>query len=99
MNHQRRRVAFFSSLLMLQVPWSVSPYLKLLQTQFDGANPFIDAFTKRHDTELQVGLVLETPISERFSVATNVQYAKVESNLPNYRLHNFSVLTGPLVRF
>ena len=91
--------SFAAPLGIAQVPWFISPYVKLLQTKFDGPNPFIDAFTTRHDNELQTGLVVDTPFNERFSVVTNVQYAQVESNIPNFRLHNFSVLSGPTVRF
>ena len=81
------------------LPWSVSPYVKLLQTRFDAPNPFIDDSVTRHDRDYQVGLVVDTPMSERFGLVTNVQFAKGASNLPNYRLNNFSVLTGPTVRF
>ena len=86
-------------LTFASVPWTVSPYLKLLQSRFDAPNPFIDPAITRHDNELQVGLVLDTPLSARFDLVTNVQYASVASNIPNYRLHNFSVLSGPLVHF
>ena len=79
--------------------WSVSPYLKLLQTVFDAANPYIDPNTARRDSEWQAGVVFDTPLSSTFGFVTNVQYAKVTSNIPNYREHNFSVLSGPTVRF
>ena len=92
--------ARFAPLVPGIVPtWSVSPYLKLLQTSFDGPNPVIDSATTRHDQEIQVGVVLDTPIAKGFSLVTNVQFARIDSNIPNYRLHNFSVLTGPTVRF
>ncbi len=80
-------------------PWTVSPYLKLLQTQFDGPNPYIDAATTRRDGEVQVGFVLDTPLNGRFDLVTNVQYAAVSSSIPNDRLHNFSFLSGPRIRF
>lgn len=88
-----------SSLTFAKVPWSVSPYVKLLQTRFDAANPYIDASVIRRDNEVQTGLVLSTPLTSRIDVQTNIQYAAVASNIPNYRLRNFSVLTGPTVRF
>ena len=91
--------SFVPSMTGLATTWSVSPYLKLLQTSFDGPNPFIDSSTTRHDQEIQVGAVLDTPVFKRFSLVTNVQFAKVDSNIPNYRLRNISVLTGPTVRF
>ncbi len=84
---------------MISAPWSASTYIKLLQTRFDGANPYIDATTTRRDNELQAGVVLDTPIDARFGIVTNIQYAQVDSNIPNYRLHNFSILAGPVVHF
>ena len=92
-------VASFAPLLPnIPTQWSVSPYVKLLQTKFDAPNPYIDNVTQ-HDHELQAGLVIDTPLSAKISVVTNIQFARVESNIPNYRLHDFSVLTGPTVRF
>lgn len=79
--------------------WSVSPYVKILQSRFDAPNPFIDAGTRRRDTETQIGIALDTPIDARFDVVTNVQYAQVASTIPNYRLRNFSILSGPRIRF
>ena len=80
-------------------PWSMSPYVKLQQIRFDAPNPFIDDITTRHDNEVQVGLVFDTPLSPNFGLVTNLQFAKVTSNIPNYRVNNFSVLSGPTVRF
>ena len=79
--------------------WSVSPYIKLLQTRFNAPNPAIDVSITRRDNETQVGLVLDTPLSAAFTFVTNVQFARVESNISSYRLSNFSVLSGPAVRF
>ena len=90
---------FAPPLPVFRGPWSVSPYVKLLQTRFDGVNPSIDPAIVRRDSEVQVGLVLDTPLTSTVDLVTNVQDARVASNIPNYRLHNFSVLTGPTVRF
>ncbi len=90
---------FAAPLPAIHVPWSVSPYVKLLQTRFDGANPYIDGAIIRHDDEVEAGLVLDTPVAAAFDIVTNIQEARVASNIANYRLHNFSVLSGPTVRF
>ena len=82
-----------------EAAWSVSPYVKLLQFKLDAPNPLIDVSVTRRDSETQVGVVLDTPLSASFGLITNIQYARVASNIPNYRLHNFSILTGPAVRF
>ena len=79
--------------------WSVSPYVKLLQTRFDGPNGYIDGSVTRHDRESDVGLVLDTPLSARITVVTNVQFGRINSNISNFRVSNVSFLTGPAVRF
>ena len=83
----------------IHAAWSVSPYVKLLQTRFDGPNPAIDGAITRHDDEVQYGLVLDTPVTATFDIVTNIQEARVASNIANYRVQNFSILSGPTVRF
>lgn len=83
----------------LTTTWAMSPYVKLLQTDFDGANPYIDPSQSRRDAEWQVGVVFDTPLSAEVGIVTNIQYARDNSNIPNFRERNFSVLSGPTVRF
>ena len=79
--------------------WSASPYVKLLQARFDAPNPLIDASITRQDNEVQVGLVLDTPLSASVTFLTNLHFDRVDSNISSFRLSNFSVLAGPAVRF
>lgn len=82
-----------------EAAWSVSPYVKLLQFKLDAPNPLIDESVTRRDNETQVGVVLDTPVSAGYGLITNIQYARIASNIPNYRLRNFSILAGPVMRF
>ncbi len=79
--------------------WSIAPFVKYYGTRFDAANPFIDPTVVRRDDQWSVGGILNTPINTTFGITTAVQYDKVNSNLPNYRLDNFSVIIGPTARF
>jgi hypothetical protein len=79
--------------------WSIAPFVKYIGTRFDAPNPFIDPLVMRRDDQWSVGGVLNTPINTTFGISTAVQYDKVNSNLPNYRLDNFSVIIGPTARF
>ena len=90
---------FAAPLPLVHAPWSLSPYVKLLQTRFAGPNPYIDGAITRDDDEVQFGLVLDTPVTAAFDIVTNIQEARVASNIANYRLQNFSILSGPTVRF
>ena len=40
-----------------------------------------------------------TPLWRNIAVSTTVQFDRTQSTLPNYSQHNFSVMTGPSVRF
>lgn len=79
--------------------WSIAPFVKYIETRFDAPNPFIDPLVLRRDNQWSVGGILNTPINTTFGISTAVQYDKVNSNLSNYRLDNFSVIIGPTARF
>lgn len=79
--------------------WSIAPYVKYIETRFDTANPFIDPLIARRDDQWSFGGLLNMPINTTFGISAAVQYDKVNSNLPNYRLDNFSVIVGPTARF
>jgi hypothetical protein len=79
--------------------WAVSPFVKYIQTDFDAPNPFIDPLVTRSDSQWIAGLVFDTPITRTFGVKTVAQYDTVDSTLPNYRQHNYSVMSGPTARF
>lgn len=79
--------------------WSVSPFARYLQTNFDAADPFIDPAIVRTDDEWVVGATLNAPITNSFGVSATLQYDRTNSTLPNYRQDNFSVMSGPTARF
>ena len=43
--------------------------------------------------------MFNTPLWRNIAVSTTVQFDRTKSTLPNYSQHNFSVMTGPSVRF
>jgi hypothetical protein len=79
--------------------WSITPFGRLIKTDFDTANPFIDPFTGHNDFEWVAGVTVNMPITRTFGISTTVQYDQVSSSLPNYGFSNFSILSGPTVRF
>ena len=85
--------------LSLTRNWSVSPFVRLLETRFDAPNPFIDPLTIHRDTMWTAGAIFNAPITRNFGISTAIQYDKTNSSLPNYRLDNFSVMFGPTARF
>lgn len=79
--------------------WMISGFGRLIGTNFDAANPFIDASAGHNDFEWVVGLTLSVPITRTFGISTTVQYDQVNSSLPNYGFNNFSIMSGPTARF
>jgi hypothetical protein len=79
--------------------WAVTPFARMVRTEFDAANPTIDPAIVRRDTQWVAGVVFDTPINRTFGFATTVQYDWTDSNIATYRQENFSILSGPTVRF
>jgi hypothetical protein len=79
--------------------WSITPFGRLIKTDFDAANPFIDPFAGHADFEWVIGVTFNMPITRTLGISTTVQYDQVSSSLPNYGFSNFSILSGPTVRF
>ena len=84
---------------MMSRMWSLAPFVRVIRTEFDAANPFIDPLTIRRDTEWMTGLTLNAPIRRNFGVSATLQYNQVNSTLSNFSQNNFSVLIGPMARF
>jgi tetratricopeptide (TPR) repeat protein len=79
--------------------WTVAPYGRVFQIQFDAANPFIDPFRARRDVGWTTGVAFETPFTANFGFSTTFEYSRNWSNLPNFNTDNFSVIFGPVAKF
>lgn len=77
----------------------ITAFGRLIGTNFDAPNPFLDPLAGHADFEWVVGVTLSIPITRTFAISTTVQYDQVSSSLPNYGLNNFSILSGPTARF
>jgi tetratricopeptide (TPR) repeat protein len=77
----------------------ITAFGRLIGTNFDAPNPFLDPLAGHTDFEWVVGLTLSIPVTRTFGISTTVQYDQVSSSLPNYGLSNFSILSGPTARF
>ncbi|MBN9086199.1 MAG: hypothetical protein J0J01_04750 [Reyranella sp.] len=79
--------------------WAITTFGRLIKTDFDAPNPFIDPRAGHADFEWVVGVTVNMPITRTFGLSTTVQYDQVSSSLPNYGFSNLSILSGPTVRF
>ena len=79
--------------------WSVSPFVKYLETKFGAPNPLIDPAVAQHDTLWSTGVIFNAPLTSTIGLSTAIQYDHTSSTIQNYRLNNFSVMFGPTARF
>jgi Tetratricopeptide repeat len=79
--------------------WSVSPFGRLIISEFEAANPFIDPTVIRRDNEVTAGLMLNAAVTNTFGISAIVEFDHTGSTLPNFRENNFSVMLGPSARF
>ncbi len=90
---------FEVTLPLVSKPLSVTPSFGGSWYNYKAPNVLVDPNVKRRDRERHVGLALETPLTDLFSVGVQMQLSRNHSNLPNYRYRNFSVAFGPSLRF
>lgn len=79
--------------------WTLMPYARILWSNFDAPDPFINASLKRRDTDWRTGLLLDMPVTGWFGVAAMFQYTRTDSNIINYRTDDISFMIGPNARF
>ena len=79
--------------------WAFVPSAGYSHYDYDQAYVIVDPFVKRKDDEYRVGALLDVPVYEFAGFAVQVQYAAIESNIPNYKTRNLSVAFGPTLRF
>lgn len=79
--------------------WTIAPYGRVFQIQFDSANLFLDPFRARRDVAWTTGVAFEAPITANFGFASAIEYSRNWSNLPNFNTNNLSVIFGPVAKF
>lgn len=79
--------------------WTVAPYGRFTHLAFDAANLLINPFTARRDNVWIGGLLVDLPVSATFGFAGNVEFARNDSNIQNFKTQNLSVSFGPTAKF
>jgi hypothetical protein len=79
--------------------WTMAPYARFTQLAFDKANPLLNPLVARRDAAWTYGLMLDAPVTAALGFAGNLEFARNDSNLPNFKTQNVSVSFGPTVKF
>ncbi len=77
----------------------VAPTFGYSFVRYDAPNPIVDPFVVRHDNEWRVGGIFDAQLVDNIGIRTQLNYFKINSNLPNYTTDNLAVSVGPTVRF
>lgn len=77
----------------------VSPTIGYSWADYSSADPMIDPAVARYDREQRYGVIFDAQVYQNMGLRTQVQYSKIDSNLPNYTTNNFSISVGPTARF
>ncbi len=75
------------------------PFAAAYWTNYDAADPDVDAETAREDFEWRTGARFEFAFSDLVGVGAQVQYSVNDSNLADFDYDNLQVTMGPTVRF
>lgn len=84
---------------MIARRWTIAPYARFTQLAFDAANLLVNPFVARRDAVWTYGIMLDSPVTETFGFAGHLEFARNDSNLPNFKTQNVSVSFGPTAKF
>jgi len=68
--------------------WSTTPTVSYSVRDYGEANPAVDRSTTRQDKEFRVSVTQTVPLGEQWNLVLQAEYARIDSNLANYRLDN-----------
>ncbi|MCF8534110.1 MAG: hypothetical protein K9G48_13970 [Reyranella sp.] len=80
-------------------PWEITANIYTQIASYDQPNPVVDPAVARSQTDLGLGMVLNVPLDERFSLAAQVSYAQRWASLSNYAYNALTTLVGVGWRF
>lgn len=79
--------------------WTIAPYARFTQLAFDSANFLVNPWVARRDAAWIEGIMLDAPITATFGFNGQLEFARNDSNLTNFKTNNVSVTFGPTARF
>lgn len=93
------RIDFDPPLELVGRKWSLAPYARIFEIAFDAADPVLDPWRARRDVAWTTGVAFEASLTPWLGLSSTFEYARNDSNLPNFKTNNLSVWFGPVARF
>ncbi|HEX3989739.1 MAG TPA: hypothetical protein VHX39_01070 [Acetobacteraceae bacterium] len=79
--------------------WTLTPTAGVSRWLYKAPDPAIDPTTTQHSLEWRVGLGLDVPIWQQFTLGLLVEYRTVSSNVAVFSMHDLAVTAGPALKF
>jgi hypothetical protein len=79
--------------------WTIAPYARFMQVAFDSPNFLVDPLRARRDDAWTFGVSLDAPIGPRWGFAGRLEFLRNDSNIPNFKMQDVSVVFGPVAKF
>ena len=79
--------------------WTFAPYARFMQVAFDLPNFFVDPFKARRDDAWTYGVALDAPIGPQWGFAGHIEFLRNDSNIPNFKMQDLSIVIGPVAKF
>ena len=79
--------------------WTIAPYARFMQVAFNSPNFFVDPFHARRDDAWTYGIALDAPVGPQWGFNGHLEFLRNDSNIPNFKLHDVSVVFGPVAKF
>ena len=78
--------------------WAFNVQVRGFHREYDAADPSISA-TVRRDNEFRFDAQLFMPLASRAGLFAGIGWQRIDSNIPNYSVDNFTALSGLRVQF
>ena len=79
--------------------WTIAPYTRFMQIAFDSPNFFVDPLHARRDDAWTYGVALDAPVGPQWGFTGHIEFLRNDSNIPNFKMHDVSVVFGPVAKF
>lgn len=79
--------------------WTIAPYARFMQMAFDSPNFLVDPFQARRDDAWTYGIALDAPVGAQWGFNGHLEFLRNDSNISNFKMHDVSVVFGPVARF
>lgn len=91
--------SYASPFSLTALPWATTLNGSGARRDYRGADPLVSLSTTRADTEWRLGVINVAPVSRDLAVQFQLEYTKLDSNIPNFSNSNTSGTLGVIWKY